>query len=86
MVTKYGLSSLGPVALENVKNPRSKDRIDKEICQIINMCENISNRIVSDHRVVIDLAVERLLEVGTLGGDELRSIISQYTVIPEKRV
>ena len=86
MVTRYGLSSLGPVALENVKNPGTRDRIDKEICGIVNMCEGISNRVVSDHRVIIDFAVERLLEVETLDGNEFRSIISQYTILPEKRV
>ena len=86
MVTKYGLSNLGPVAFDNVQNPKTRDRIDREICSIIYMCEQNSNRMILDHRVVIDLAVERLFEFGILDGDEFRDIISEYTVIPEKRI
>jgi ATP-dependent Zn protease len=34
------------------------DRIDTEVCKIINHCEQIATEIVLDNRVVIDLAVE----------------------------
>jgi cell division protease FtsH len=54
MVTRYGMSNIGPIALENDNNEQMfvgtnsdsetpeniSDRIDNEVCKIINHCEN----------------------------------------------
>lgn len=89
MVTRYGMSILGPIALEDDENGplysgEFADRIDDEVCRIVNHCEKLANKIVLDNRVAIDMAVEKLLEVETLDGKEFRNIISEYTNIPPK--
>ena len=85
MVTTYGLSSLGPIAFKNVTSPYQKNRIDKETREIVEMCNAISYKIILDHRVVLDVAVRKLLIHDVLTGDQLTDIISQYTDIPEKK-
>jgi ATP-dependent Zn protease len=60
------MSNIGPIALEGDNNEQmylggeynEADRIDTEVCKIINHCEQIATEIVLDNRVVIDLAVE----------------------------
>lgn len=86
MVTRYGMSGLGPIAFEGEYDTRLANRIDQEVCKIINFCEKLANRIILDNRVIIDFAVEELLEYEELDGDSFRKIISLYTIIPEKKV
>nr|YP_010516964.1 cell division protein [Haslea provincialis]UXN44746.1 cell division protein [Haslea provincialis] len=94
MVTRYGMSNIGPIALEDDNNEQMflggeandaiADRIDAEVCKIINHCEQIATEIILDNRVIIDLAVEKLLDSETIDGIEFRKIIKQYTVLPQK--
>lgn len=90
MVTRYGMSSLGPIALETNNNEQifkgeMSNRIDSEVCRIINHCEQLATRIIRDNRVIIDLIVERLLDAETLNGDEFRELVKQYTIPPVKK-
>jgi cell division protease FtsH len=95
MVTRYGMSSIGPIALEDNNNEQMflggeyneaiADRIDAEVCKIVNHCEQIATKIILDNRVVIDLIVEKLLDAETLNGDEFRQLVKEYTVLPSKR-
>ncbi len=94
MVTRYGMSNIGPIALEDDNNEQMflggeyneaiADRIDGEVCKIVNHCEQIATEIILDNRVVIDLTVEKLLDAETIDGDEFRNIVRQYTVLPSK--
>ena len=93
MVTRYGMSSIGPIALEDDNNSQIflggdneaiTDRIDNEVCKIVNHCEKVATKIIFDNRVIIDFIVEQLLDVETLNGDEFRDLLQQYTVIPAK--
>jgi cell division protease FtsH len=94
MVTRYGMSNIGPIALEDDNNEQMflggesneaiADRIDNEVCKIINHCEKIATEIILDNRVVIDLIVEKLLDAETVDGEEFRKILSEYTVVPSK--
>jgi len=89
MVTRYGMSSLGPIALETNNNEQifkgeMSNRIDGEVSRIINHCEQLATRIIRDNRVIIDLIVERLLDAETLNGDEFRDLVKQYTILPVK--
>jgi cell division protease FtsH len=102
MVTRFGMSNIGPIALEDENtgqvflgsgmNPGSEyaeniaDRIDTEVCKIINYCEQKAVEIVSDNRVVIDLAVEQLLDVETMDGEKFRELLSLYTLLPNKKL
>ena len=97
MVTRFGMSNIGPIALEDENNGQVflganmavensdyaeslADRIDDQVCKIINYCEQKSVEIVKDNRVIIDLLVERLLDVETMDGPEFRELLSTYTV------
>ena len=94
MVTRYGMSNIGPIALEDDNNEQMflggesndaiADRIDTEVCKIINHCEQIATEIILDNRVIIDLAVEKLLDAETIDGSEFRKLVSEYTVLPQK--
>ncbi len=90
MVTRYGMSNIGPIALEDDKNEQMflggeyneaiADRIDTEVCKIINHCEKVAKEIVLDNRVVIDLIVEKLLDAETIDGEEFRKLVHEYTI------
>lgn len=94
MVTRYGMSSLGPIALENDNNEQMffggeenkamTNRIDKEVSKIVNHCEKVVTDIILNNRVLIDLVVEKLLESETIDGAEFRKLVRQYTVLPAK--
>ena len=95
MVTRYGMSNIGPIALEDDNNEQMflggesneaiADRIDNEVCKIVNHCEQIATEIILDNRVVMDLVVEKLLDAETIDGEEFRKIIGQYTILPTKK-
>ena len=100
MVTRFGMSNIGPLALEDENNGQVflgggmvqgteyaeniADRIDEQVCKIINYCEQKAIEIILDNRVIIDLAVEKLLNVETMDGEEFRELLSTYTVLPNK--
>jgi cell division protease FtsH len=100
MVTRFGMSSIGPIALEDENNgqvflgggntPGSEyadsiaDRIDEEVRKIVNYCENKALEIILDNRVVIDLIVEKLMDAETIEGVEVRQLVSKYTILPQK--
>ena len=95
MVTRYGMSNIGPIALEDDNNEQMflggkyndaiADRIDVEVCKIIDHCEKVAREIILDNRVIIDLVVEKLLDAETIDGETFRKIISEYTILPAKR-
>jgi cell division protease FtsH len=94
MVTRYGMSNIGPIALEDDNNEQMflggeyneaiADRIDTEVCKIINHCEQIATEIILDNRVIIDLIVEKLLDAETIDGDTFRKLVREYTILPAK--
>ena len=94
MVTRYGMSNIGPIALENTTNEQMflggetneaiTDRIDSEVCKIVNYCEQVATEIILDNRVIIDLTVEKLLDIETIEGNQFRKFVSEYTVLPSK--
>jgi cell division protease FtsH len=62
------------------------DRIDDQVCKIINYCEQKSVEIIIDNRVIIDLIVEKLLDTETMEGTEFRELLSIYTTLPDKKI
>jgi cell division protease FtsH len=102
MVTRFGMSNIGPMALEDENTgqvflggnmtPGSEfaeniaDRIDEEVCKIIDYCEQKAIEIIYDNRVIIDLIVERLMDIETMDGEEFRELLSTYTVLPSKNM
>ncbi|MBE9156094.1 ATP-dependent zinc metalloprotease FtsH [Nodosilinea sp. LEGE 06152] len=99
MVTLYGMSELGPVALESMDNqvflgrnlmPRNEvseemaSKIDAQVRGIALKCLDRARALLREHRVLMDHLVDVLLERETVDGEEFRQIVSQYTQIPEK--
>jgi cell division protease FtsH len=92
MVTEYGMSELGPLALgQNESQPflgrdfgHVKDysddvasRIDSEIRRFVEEAHDEAREIVTKHRDKLDLMVERLLEKEVLEQDEVREIFAE---------
>merc|ERR1712050_298556 len=67
---------------ENEYAKNIADRIDNEVCKIITYCEKKAIEIISDNRVIIDLIVERLLDIESMEGNEFRKLLSTYTILP----
>ena len=102
MVTRFGMSNIGPMALEDENSgqvflggnmtPGSEyaeniaDRIDDEVCKIIDYCEQKAIEIIFDNRVIIDLIVEKLMDIETMDGEEFRELLSTYTILPSKNL
>nr|YP_009296321.1 cell division protein [Sebdenia flabellata]AOM65256.1 cell division protein [Sebdenia flabellata] len=99
MVTRFGMSTIGPLSLENEEsNPflgrgigSSSEysdeiaiKIDKQIQLIVKECHEKTTKIIRDNRVVIDRLVDLLIERETINGEEFRQIINEYTPVPEK--
>ncbi len=100
MVTRYGMSDLGPLSLESQQgevflgrdwtSSRSEysegiaARIDAQVRTIVEHCYDDALKIVREHREVVDRLVDLLIERETINGDELRQIVSEYAVVPEK--
>jgi cell division protease FtsH len=99
MVTRYGMSDLGPVSLESqqgevflgrdwtTRSEYSEEiaaRIDAQVRAIVGQCHLEALQIVRENRVVVDRLVDLLIERETIDGDELRRIVAEYAAVPEK--
>jgi cell division protease FtsH len=99
MVTRYGMSDLGPVSLESqqgevflgrdwtTRSEYSEEiaaRIDTQVRAIVDQCHQEALQIVRENRVVVDRLVDLLIERETIDGDELRQIVAEYAAVPEK--
>ncbi|MBE9013662.1 cell division protein FtsH, partial [Pseudanabaenaceae cyanobacterium LEGE 13415] len=99
MVTRYGMSDLGPLSLESqqgevflgggwmTRSEYSEEiaaRIDAQVRSIVEHCLEDTRRIIRENREVIDRLVDLLVEKETIDGDEFRQIVAEYTAVPEK--
>ncbi|MEZ4195420.1 MAG: ATP-dependent zinc metalloprotease FtsH [Candidatus Paceibacterota bacterium] len=94
MVTKYGMSSLGPIALEGtggrmIGGGMSEDRgyspqvakaIDDEVAKIIEDGKNKAREILSKYRSALDSISKRLVEVETLEREEYEALLKREGV------
>jgi len=99
MVTRLGMSQLGPLSLESQQgevflgrdwmnksdySEKIASQIDVEVRSIVDQCYADAKRIMRENREVIDRLVDLLIEKETIDGEELRGIVAEYTVVPEK--
>jgi cell division protease FtsH len=99
MVTRFGMSNIGPLALENQSSDpflgrtmgssseyseEIASRIDMQIRSIIQHCHNETVQIIKENRIVIDKLVDLLIEKETISGEEFREIVAEFTSVPEK--
>ncbi|MBO9998408.1 MAG: ATP-dependent zinc metalloprotease FtsH2 [Cyanobacteria bacterium SID2] len=99
MVTRFGMSDLGPLSLESqsgevflgrdlmTRSEYSEEiaaRIDAQVHTIVEQCYKDACQMVRDNRVAVDRLVDLLIEKETIDGEEFRQILSEYTQVPEK--
>lgn len=99
MVTRFGMSEIGPVSLESqsgevflgrdlmTRSEYSEDiasRIDTQVRAIVAQCYHEALHIMRDNREVIDRLVDLLIEKETIDGEEFRQIVAEYANVPEK--
>jgi cell division protease FtsH len=95
MVTRFGMSDLGPLSLESQtgevflgrdwmsRSEYSEEiacRIDAQVRELIKHAYEEAIRIMRENRTVIDLLIEK----ETIDGEEFRQIVAEYAVVPEK--
>jgi len=101
MVTRYGMSDLGPVALEHPgeqvflgrgfpsQSEYSEEvatKIDHQIRAIALRGYDRARRIMRDHRILLDRLVDLLLEMETIEGEEFRRLVAEHTTLPERQM
>jgi len=101
MVTLYGMSDLGTMALETPDNevflgagwtPRSDyseevaTKIDQQVQDIAASCYEKARRLIREHRPLVDKLVDILLSQETIEGEQFRKIVAEYTKLPEKQL
>jgi cell division protease FtsH len=99
MVTRFGMSNLGPIALESGNQEvfvgrdlmtRSEvsdsifKQIDESVRVMVKECYKETYDLVSRNREAMDKIVDLLIEKETLDGEEFVDILSKYTTIPLK--
>jgi len=99
MVTRFGMSDLGPLSLESQSGEvflgrdwmsRSEyseeiaSRIDAQVRSIVEHCYEDACHIMQENRELIDRLVDLLIEKETIDGDEFRQIVAEYAEVPEK--
>jgi cell division protease FtsH len=94
MVTKYGMSTLGPIALEGmggrmIGGGMSEDRgyspqvakaIDDEVSRIIQEGKEKAKDILTKYRTALDVISKRLAEVETLEREEYEALLKREGV------
>ena len=93
MVTRFGMSDIGPLCLENetanpflgrnmsTNNEYSDEiatKIDMQIKKIVESCHTQALNIIKENRVIIDHLVDLLIEKETIDGAEFKKIILEY--------
>ena len=94
MVTKFGMSDLGPVSLDNQNNDvflgrdwgnkseYSEDiaaKIDAAVREIVNRCYIQAKEIIQENRLILERAVNLLIEQETIEGDLFRTMVANHT-------
>jgi len=99
MVTRFGMSDLGPLSLESQSGEvflgrdwtsRSEYsnaiacRIDDQVRIIVEECYENAKQMMRENRSVMDRLVDLLVEKETINGEELCQIVAEYTPVPDK--
>ncbi len=95
MVTRYGMSDvIGPMALEGEdgkalsgRSPYSKEHsekvaadIDNEVSKIVNEAKERATQVVTEHRALLDIIAQELIEKETLERDEFETLLRAHGI------
>jgi cell division protease FtsH len=90
MVTRYGMSDLGPIVFdESEEHPylgrdmqkarlhsdKTAQKVDEEVERIIKECNEKAEKLISDNRDKLDLLAKTLLEKETLQAEEVYALL-----------
>ena len=94
MVTLYGMSELGPVALESPGNEvflgrdwmdraeyslEKGNEIDRHVRAIAQRCFQQARTLISENRALVDRLVDMLVEHETIEGEQFRQLVAEFT-------
>ena len=100
MVTKYGMSEkMGPMALESASgkpifglgvgdkeySERVGAMIAAEVSKMMNDAKKKVEKIIKDHRKILDTIAKRLIEVETIEQKEFEEILVAHGITPKKK-
>ncbi|MGP0127709.1 MAG: ATP-dependent zinc metalloprotease FtsH [cyanobacterium endosymbiont of Rhopalodia musculus] len=86
MVTRFGMSELGLVALENDDHNESDysqeiaGKIDHQVRCIVDHCHDKAQKIIQEHRTAIDNLVDILIDQETIEGEQFRQLLEKFEV------
>ncbi len=98
MVTRFGMSTLGPLSLESqnsevflgrdwmTKSEYSEEiasQIDAQVRDIIIHCYETAVKLLAENRTLMERLVDKLIDQETIEGDQFRKIVGDHTPIPE---
>lgn len=75
MVSRYGMSDLGPVHYEREHSPGTAHQIDEEVSRIVQSCSKRASQMLAEHRDKLNTLAEALLEKGTLYAGEVYELL-----------
>ncbi|WP_118162613.1 ATP-dependent zinc metalloprotease FtsH [Nostoc sphaeroides] len=101
MVTRFGMSELGPLSLENQsgevflgrdwmnKSDYSEEiaaKIDSQVREIVNNSYIRAIELLQENRIVLERLVDLLIEQETIEGDAFRKIVADNTQVADAQV
>ncbi|MBD2439031.1 ATP-dependent zinc metalloprotease FtsH [Nostoc sp. FACHB-110] len=100
MVTRFGMSDLGPLSLENQsgevflgrdwmnKSEYSEEiasKIDSQVREIINSCYQKAKELLQENRIALENLVDLLAEQETIEGEVFRKIVREYHQVADEK-
>ncbi|MFN6462823.1 MAG: ATP-dependent zinc metalloprotease FtsH [Nostoc sp. DedVER02] len=101
MVTRFGMSELGPLSLENQsgevflgrdwmnKSDYSEEiaaKIDSQVREIVNTSYIRSKELLEENRIVLERLVDLLVEEETIEGDSFRQIVADNAQVADAQL
>ncbi|QSJ20984.1 ATP-dependent zinc metalloprotease FtsH [Nostoc sp. UHCC 0702] len=98
MVTRFGMSELGPLSLENQsgevflgrdwmnKSEYSEEiaaKIDSQVREIINNCYIKAKELLQENRIALERLVDLLADEETIDGDLFRKIVTEHIQVKD---
>jgi cell division protease FtsH len=99
IVTRFGMSTVGPIALESNAEPifigrkvrkenklslPISNKVDHQVKIIIKYCYAQAIDIIKQNRFLIDQLVDELIQEETINGDDFKKHVKVYAKLPEK--
>ncbi|MBW4564750.1 MAG: ATP-dependent zinc metalloprotease FtsH [Mojavia pulchra JT2-VF2] len=102
MVTRFGMSDLGPLSLENQqsgevflgrdwmnKSEYSEEiasKIDMQVREIISHCYQTAKEILQENRIALERLVDLLSDQETIEGELFRKIVAEHTQVTDEKL